>query len=182
MKVTSGKYAFRTLAGPRETGLRPTASILKQAVFNILRNDITEHTFLDLFAGTGQMGIEALSQGAKKAVFVDNGPESGQLLEKNTAFLEQGTYRFLPMDFERACKLLQGEAFTVIFADPPYQGGLYGAIQRAVEKNGLLAPGGRLLLEHDSALDILILPGYNKEQTKVYGKRAFTLLTEREKS
>lgn len=180
MRVNSGRYRFRALASPKGEEVRPTAGIIKQSVFNMLREEMAGAHFLDLFAGTGQMGIEALSAGAAFAVFADNGKESQKALAENLSFLPKESYRLLRLDYRTALQALKGNTFQFIFADPPYHAGYYDGIFAGVQSAGLLAPEGLIVLEHDSALDIVPLSGYNKQKTKAYGRRAVSLFTKSE--
>jgi len=128
--------------------VRPTGAYLREAVFNVLAPRITGARVLDLYAGTGAMGLEALSRGAAAATFVDQ--EVGAL-RTNLAHLGFGEKAILVRGHAlRAVARLAGAArrFDLIYADPPYGASLAARTVAAVEAGGLLAPGGLLLVEH----------------------------------
>ncbi|MEW6100675.1 MAG: RsmD family RNA methyltransferase [Candidatus Omnitrophota bacterium] len=119
MRIISGKYKGKTIRMPR--GIRPTQDKVRKALFDILA-DIEDVSFLELFAGSGAVGLEALSFGAKSVVFVENNPACLKILESNLNGLSSAAYDLLPMDALSAIKkLAQGKAnFDIIFLDPPY--------------------------------------------------------------
>ncbi len=126
MRIISGTSKGRKLATPRTHFLRPTSDRVKESLFNILRDDIEGKAVLDLFAGTGNLGIEALSRGAQKAIFVENGRQALRLIQKNLkqAGLEDKS-EIIPKDATDAIGMLnqRGESFDVILMDPPYERG-----------------------------------------------------------
>lgn len=121
MKIIAGKYKGRILKAPKGESTRPTSSKVRASVFNTIQNQIENADFLDLFAGSGSMGIEALSRGAKKAVFVENQRAAATCLRENLKALEcEGV--LLQKEASLAVKLLQreGKQFDLIYVDPPY--------------------------------------------------------------
>jgi 16S rRNA (guanine966-N2)-methyltransferase len=151
MRVITGKYRGRVLQGPKHQGLRPTADRVKEALFNILGEKIGTADFLDLFAGTGGIGIEALSRGANSVVFVDVNPASIRLLKQNLHFVSpQDRVRVVHLAAARAVALLAREkaAFDIIFLDPPFEAGLLDRTVTALWEGRLLKPGGVLVAEH----------------------------------
>lgn len=123
MQIISGQYKSRTLLAPKGQLTRPTSGRLREALFNICQNEIHEANFLDLFAGSGAMGLEALSRGAKRAVFVDNSRDSIRCIQANLAALKtEKSAEVIYMDVFEAMKKLakRGIEFDVIYADPPY--------------------------------------------------------------
>lgn len=150
MRIIAGRLKGRRLAAVRGA-IRPTADRVREAIFNILGPLVPEAQVLDLFAGTGALGIEALSRGAGRAVFVENQVSALQVLRRNLAqcqLMEAG--QILPQDAVRALAALaaRGERFDLIFLDPPYSQGLAEAIVPLVARTGLLAPEGILVVEH----------------------------------
>lgn len=115
MRIVSGKYRGKKLNSPKNENVRPTADRVKENVFNILQNRIYGCRFLDLFAGSGAMGIEAISRGAEFVRFCDVSKESVALLKQNLTGIE-GDYQICHCDYKMA---LEGE-FDVIYIDPPY--------------------------------------------------------------
>ena len=114
MRIISGKYKNRKLKSPNSKTTHPMGERERLAIFNML-GDITGKTVLDLFAGTGALGLEALSRGAAKAVFVENSPKTLAVLKENLANVEDA--RVIKQD---AYKYAPDERFDIIFADPPY--------------------------------------------------------------
>src|SRR5688500_13537138 len=149
MRVIAGSARGRKLKTPKGDAVRPTSDKVRGAIFSILlaRRPLEGATVLDLFAGTGALGIEALSRGAKTAVFVEKDSRTAALIEENlaaTGFTERG--RVIRVDAERF-PLGDLPPFDFVFADPPY-----ALVQesRAVAAMGpLLATGGIALVEHD---------------------------------
>jgi 16S rRNA (guanine(966)-N(2))-methyltransferase RsmD len=124
---------------------------VREAIFNILGPEVNDSLVLDLFAGTGALGIEALSRGARSAVFVENHKSALQVLQRN---LKQCgltmVSRVLPLAAARAVLRLAvaGENFSLIFLDPPYGRGLPATILPVLSQNNLLVPGGQIIVEH----------------------------------
>jgi 16S rRNA (guanine(966)-N(2))-methyltransferase RsmD len=180
MRVVAGKYRGRILKNPRHEGIRPTADRVKEAMFNILSARIQGAAFLDLFAGTGGIGIEALSRGAEKVVFADQNFLSVKLIRQNVKILHPDEkVRILFLSFKRAIDLLAREniRFDLIFLDPPFEGGiLVEAIQRILYRD-LLIDDGIIIAEHPRkfVLNIPELQG----KTHNYGDIGLTFLNKR---
>jgi 16S rRNA (guanine966-N2)-methyltransferase len=142
MRVLAGQFKGRELKSPKGDKTRPTSSKVKESLFNIVRDRIEEALFLDLFAGSGSMGIEALSRGAKGAYFVERDREAAACIKKNLENLETEGH-VLQMDAFIAIKHLekQGLVFNLIYVDPPYALGitdLLGRLTPLLGKEGLL--------------------------------------------
>ncbi len=155
MRVVGGKYRGRVIKSmPKREDtklLRPTTERVKESVFSILNNYLEGTKFLDLFAGTGAVGIEALSRGADKVVFVENDRRFCNLIRENLKKLgvPKEKYEIICSDYTDALKKLarRGEVFDFIYADPPYEKGYYTRIVNMVRKLGLLDRDGLLILE-----------------------------------
>jgi len=122
MRIIGGTSRGRRLSGPSGAAIRPTADQVKEALFNILANRIAGAHFLDLFAGTGNIGLEALSRGATQATFVESDPTACRLLEANVrrcGFERVAEVR--PVPVSRFLKHARGPAYDIVFLDPPYQ-------------------------------------------------------------
>lgn len=180
MRVIAGKYRGRALKGPKHTGVRPTADRVKEALFNIIGAEIHGAAFLDLFAGTGGIGIEAISRGAASAVFADQSLLSVKLIHQNLNILQPDEQnRVLHLSFDRAIDLLAKENsyFELIFLDPPFEGGiLTQAIQKILEKN-LLKNDGTIIAEHPREF-LINVSGFQAE-TRNYGDICLTFLNKR---
>ena len=138
MRVISGKLKGKRLFTLKGLDLRPTSDRVKEAIFDILQNSIPGRKVLDLFAGTGAMGIEALSRGAKRAVFVEGSPQSLTVLYKNLeACRLQEQAEVLSREVQAGIKILseRGETFDLIFLDPPYGKGLARKTLQALSGN-----------------------------------------------
>ncbi|MGE5604177.1 MAG: 16S rRNA (guanine(966)-N(2))-methyltransferase RsmD [Bacteroidota bacterium] len=180
MRVIAGKYRGRILKGPKHGGVRPTADRIKEAMFNILGAEIQGAAFLDLFAGTGGIGIEALSRGAANVVFADQNFLSVKLIQQNLKIVDPDEkVRILHLSFERAVDLLVKEntQFDLIFLDPPFEGGiLVEAIHRILDRS-LIKSEGIIIAEHprNFSLNIPELQG----ETRSYGDICLTFLNKR---
>ncbi len=138
----------RKIFSPPGLGLRPSPNKVRDALFNILSNRVWEATFLDLYAGTGAIGIEALSRGAKFAAFVEKNKNHIQFLRKNIAtcsFTDESTiFGMTVNDFlERTFK-----RFDLVFLDPPYKNNALEKVLIRLEEGDIMAPSGRLVVEH----------------------------------
>ena len=141
MRVITGIAGGRKLKSPEGEAVRPTTDQVKQAIFNILQFDLEGRRILDLFGGTGQLGIEALSRGAREAVFTDSSRTSVQLIREN---LKRCGLEGKVLQTDALSYLARGEKFDVIFIDPPYDGGLYQAVlekRPMSEKRIAICPG-----------------------------------------
>ncbi len=145
MRVITGQARGRKLVTLAGEDVRPTPDRVKEAVFSAIQFQVEGRRFLDLFAGSGQMGIEALSRGASQAVFVDKSREAAETVKKNlhACGLEQNA-RVLNMD-SLAFLLQKSEPFGIAFLDPPYGSGLLQKVLPLVAE--LMAPGGEIFCE-----------------------------------
>ncbi|HOK80492.1 MAG TPA: 16S rRNA (guanine(966)-N(2))-methyltransferase RsmD [bacterium] len=175
MKITGGYLKGRTLFYNKKPELRPTRGIVKKAIFDMLAPYISHSRILELFAGTGAIGFEALSRGAESVVFVDNNVRSIKLLEKNCKFLDvKERVRIVKTDAQHALTKFQKKhmKFDMIFADPPYHLSfekIQGMISTAVS---VLVDGGFFVLESakiKKLFEDLQVSGFVKIKEKVYG-------------
>jgi len=177
MRITGGIFKGRQIKTIPGQATRPTADKVKQAIFNILMHDIEDAYVLDLFAGTGALGIEALSRGARKAVFVDNGFKQASAIRNNLKTLEL-VEMVLEKKCEAACEMLHmdDEKFDLIFADPPYKYYRPIDIAELISQYDLLSENGLLIIEHDANHTVenewLALL-----KTRKFGKTAITFFT-----
>jgi 16S rRNA (guanine966-N2)-methyltransferase len=150
MRIIAGAFKGRRLA-PVKGRIRPTSAKVREAVFSILGLAVGGLKVLDLFAGTGALGIEALSRGAAAAVFVEDHPESLKVLRRNLEDLDlAGRTTVCPLPVTAALKKLagQGESFGLAFLDPPYGGGEAVMALTVLAELPLLRPGARVVVEH----------------------------------
>jgi 16S rRNA (guanine966-N2)-methyltransferase len=151
MRITGGERRGRRLASFRGSRIRPTSDKVREAIFNLLGQDMTGLRVLDLFAGTGALGIESLSRGAETAVFVDHSPEALQLIRRNLSLCSyEGRSTLLRKDLSRGVPFGQDPleaGFDLVFADPPYRKGLLLPVLQGLSSGGILSPSGVFVAE-----------------------------------
>lgn len=152
-RIISGSARGTRLTAPAGTTTRPTGDKVKEAMFSIIAARLPADGFLDIFAGTGQIGLEAASRGSARVVLIEKAPASLAAIRSNiekTHLADQVT--LMPMEAASALRklLAQGRQFSIIFLDPPYRDALNSLTRLSTELVGLLAPEGLLILEHDS--------------------------------
>ncbi len=159
MHIISGIFKNQTLASPKGLQTRPTSSRLRETLFNICQNDIETAHFLDLFAGSGAMGLEALSRGAEKATFIDNSKESTRCIQANIAKLKVATAaEVMYGDVFALMQKLQDQkrSYQLIYADPPYEAkgpwkqdflSYSNIVLKIIDEGTLLSAEGMLFIE-----------------------------------
>jgi len=176
MRVIAGDARGMRLTTPKGHDIRPTPDRVREALFNILAPDLPGASFLDLYAGTGANGIEALSRGAGKTVLVDGSPESFQCVRANlmsTKLNLRATLLKLPLP--EGLDRIPG-TFDIVFADPPYAGTDYGALLAGIDAHGLVAAEGILVLEHRDRATVPQEAGSLRAyRERRYGSTALTL-------
>lgn len=150
MRIIAGTAKGRKLASFRGLSIRPTTDKVREAIFNILPQSFPFKNVLDLFAGTGAMGVEALSRGAEKATLVDSDPRAIRVIKKNLElcrFTEQAV--IMNMDVESALHILskKKKRFDLILIDPPYEASMTGNALKSIDEQGLLSPDGIIVSE-----------------------------------
>jgi 16S rRNA (guanine966-N2)-methyltransferase len=155
MRIVGGRLGGRTLTAPRSQAIRPTADRLRESLFNILAHaygdPVTGARVLDLFAGTGALGLEAISRGAAFALFVDDAAEGRALLRENVAALGLGgVTRIFRRDATRLGVAHPVEPFSLVFLDPPYGKGLAEKALVSARDGGWLAAGALIVVEEAS--------------------------------
>jgi len=151
MRIITGSAKGFKLKVPKGLDVRPTSDRVKESVFNILSDQVYDAVVLDLFAGTGNLGLEALSRGAKQAVFVDSSYTSMSFIKENAARTKLSeSAQFIKSDVLAAIEKFAsgGRVFDIIFCDPPYNHGFVEKVLRSIDKSQLLAPGGMIVIEH----------------------------------
>lgn len=175
MRVITGSARGRKLKTPENYDIRPTTDNVKESVFNIIQFDIEGRRVLDLFAGTGQLGIECLSRGALSAVFVDQSREAVKIVKDNlkTCGLSGTVVQADALSFLRTCG-----KFDIIFVDPPYDSDLYESVLNTVNSIDILSDGGIIICEsrRERALPEMSAP-YKKRREYTYGKVKLCIYT-----
>ncbi len=146
MRVISGKYKGKKLQGFDIDGTRPTMDRVKESLFGMIQNNIPDSVCLDLFAGSGALGIEALSMGAKECYFIDHNDIAIKVLKENTKDID-GAF-VVKIDYKKYLKETKNK-FDIIFLDPPYKNNLLNKSLKYIEENELLNDGGIVVCEYE---------------------------------
>jgi len=162
MRIIAGTFRSRQLKSLKGLALRPTSDRLRESLFNVLAEKVPGCRFLDVFAGTGAVGIEALSRGAAEAVFIENHPPAASLIQKNLDSLGiRGRTRILKLEALRGLQRLASEhnsfrrLFDIVFLDPPYAAAEeYHRVLDFLGGAPFLAPGGLVIAEHRRSFGI----------------------------
>jgi len=173
MRIVGGRLGGRTLASPRSQAIRPTADRLRESLFNILvhayGDPVTGARVLDLYAGTGALGLEALSRGAAFALFIDDAAEARALLRENIAALGLGgVTRIFRRDATRLGPAHPLEPFSLAFLDPPYGKGLAEKALVSARDGGWLAPGALIVVEEAADAAFNVPAGFEDVERRRY--------------
>ena len=173
MRVVGGKLRSRPLAGPKSDAVRPTTDRLREALFNILTHayadPVTGARVLDLFAGTGALGIEAISRGAAYALFVDQGVEARALLRDNVEALGLGgVTRIFRRDATKLGPSHPLEPFSLVFIDPPYGKGLAEKALLSAREGGWITRGALIVVEEAAAVAFKVPEGFSELERRRY--------------
>jgi 16S rRNA (guanine966-N2)-methyltransferase len=174
MRLSGGAKARRPLAAPKGVRTRPTSAKVREALFGVLGKRIEEARVLDLFAGSGALGLEAMSRGAGSVVFVDNDADAVMAVRRNAVRVieEKERFRIMPMPAIRALRVLRG-TFDVVLIDPPYERGAREELATLMQR-GLVATDGVVVVEHRTGEDAP-LPGSLKVlKSAKYGDTTLT--------
>ncbi len=185
MRIVGGRLGGRRIAAPRGRGTRPTAERVREGIASALeaRGWIEDAVLLDLFAGTGALGFEALSRGAARAVFVDRDPALARAIEKAARELGvEAQVRALALDLEKPARAwlprLPEERFDLVFLDPPYAAiGIVREVLAAAWESGKLRPGAAIVVEHARRQPPALPPGFSEVASYRYGDTGVVLGT-----
>ncbi|MBU3731441.1 MAG: 16S rRNA (guanine(966)-N(2))-methyltransferase RsmD [Beijerinckiaceae bacterium] len=174
MRIIAGKFKGRTLATPSSQAVRPTSDRLRESIFNILthaHDDVIEGArVLDLFAGTGALGIEALSRGAAHALFVDDSTEGRGLLRENVERLGLGgVTKVFRRDATKLGPCHPHAPFSLVFCDPPYRKGLGEQALAAARAGGWLLPDALIVFEEAAEAAVTLPEGFEEVDRRAYG-------------
>ncbi|MDP9835345.1 16S rRNA (guanine966-N2)-methyltransferase [Neorhizobium huautlense] len=174
MRIVGGEFRGRALATPKTNDIRPTIDRTRESLFNIIGHvypeAIDQCRVLDLFAGTGAVGLEALSRGCRSALFVENGVEGRGLLWENIESLGlHGRARILRRDATKLGTANNIEPFQFVFADPPYAKGLGEAALFSAHEGGWIAPGALAILEERADVTVTIDPCFKPLESRSFG-------------
>ena len=181
MRVVGGRLRGRVLAGPKSQGIRPTADRLRESLFNILLHaygdPVTGARVLDLFAGTGALGIEALSHGAAFALLVDDGAEARALLRENTTTLGLGgVTKIYRRDATKLGPVAPLEPFSLVFVDPPYGKNLAEEALVSARDGAWLTPEALIVVEEAVKSAFAAPQGFAELERRRYDDTEFVIL------
>ena len=181
MRVVAGRLRGRNITAPKSQGIRPTADRLRESLFNILAHGyddpITGARVLDLFAGTGALGIEALSRGAAFTLFVDDGAEARALLRENVETLGLGgTSKVYRRDATRLGPAHPMPPFGLVFADPPYRLGLGDKALASAREGGWLMANALVVIEEATDAKFVAPEGFEEIERRQYDDTEFVFL------
>lgn len=183
MRIIAGTARSLPLKSVPGMETRPTTDRIKETLFNMLQEEIPGCLFLDLFAGSGQIGLEALSRGARRAVFVDSGKSAAACIEENIRFTKFGEQaRLITADAMSALRMLEGEGpFDIIFMDPPYQRGMEREVLAYLSDSTLVGADTLIIVEaardtgfeylDEYSLDVVRLKTYKTNEHAFIRKR-----------
>lgn len=170
MRIIAGDYKGRKLETPSDNRTRPTTEKVKEAMFSILMPYTENGVFCDLFAGTGGLGLEALSRGASFCYFCDNDREAINIIKRNISKCQAEEYsRVVQGDYMKALRSIE-DKIDVFIVDPPYKSELYENVLKSIESLDLLNEGGIILVEHQKSIDLPdAIFGFTKTKERNYG-------------
>ena len=175
LRVISGKYKGKNLIGFDIDGTRPTMDRVKESLFGIIQNKIKDSVVLDLFAGSGSLGIEAISNGASEVYFIDNNIELINIIKKNTSGIKDNIH-IMKSDYKSALELLKNSniKFDIIFLDPPYKLNLINDCLNKIVEYNLLSENGIIVCEYETeniennVLNLIKEKKYGSKKIKIY--------------
>ena len=178
MRITGGEFGGRNLKVPKTDAIRPTQDRVREALFNIIQCEIAGADFLDLFAGSGAVGLEALSRGAKSVTFVESNRRHLTVLKENLNLLcspSPSTFAFsvVAADAYRWVATYAGPGFSIGFADPPYALGEekgYASVLATLAERGVIRAGGLFIAEMTAVQKAEETPGWELVRDRTYGK------------
>lgn len=180
MRVVAGKFRGRAIKSPKSDAIRPTADRLRESLFNILvhayGNPLLDARVLDLFAGTGALGIEAISRGARFVCFVEDSAEGRALLRENVeTFALGGVSKVFRRDATQLGQAHPNEPFDLVFCDPPYRKGMGEKALVAARNGGWLVPGAIVVVEEAVDAQFAAPEGFEELERRAYDETEFVL-------
>jgi 16S rRNA (guanine(966)-N(2))-methyltransferase RsmD len=175
MRIVGGSTKGRKIRVSKK-GIRPTKSIVRKGIFDVLSTKINNSYVLDVFAGSGALGLEAISRGAKNCVFVEKNPKI--LLENIRTFSFKNKSKVIAGDFRLGLKKVNNKRFDIIFLDPPYHRSYISKILKLISKYRLLRNKGIIVAEHDKQENFITPSEFLIYKKKKYGNTAITFITQ----
>jgi 16S rRNA (guanine966-N2)-methyltransferase len=177
VRITGGDFGGLNLRVPKSDRIRPTQDRVREALFSMIQNEICGADFLDLFAGTGSAGLEALSRGAQSATFVEKDARHVEVLKANASFCLKGEAQeraaVIRADVYRWISSYSGNGFSIVFADPPYALGEsrgYAGVLAEMASRALVRQGGLFIAEMTALQKVEETPGWQLYKDRTYGK------------
>jgi 16S rRNA (guanine966-N2)-methyltransferase len=171
VRIVGGKWAGRHLTSPADRRVRPTAEPVRDAWLRRLEAELPGARVLDLFAGTGAMGLEALSRGAAFALFVDDGAQARGLIRENVETLGLGgATRLFRRDAPRMGAAAPNAPFSLVFCDPPYGKDLAPQALRSCAEGGWLTPDALVVVEEAQGVSVMLPDGFEELERRDYGE------------
>ena len=176
MKIISGKYKGRNLDGHNLDGTRPTMERVKESLFAIIQNHLDNAIVLDLFSGSGNLGIEALSEGASYAYLVDFNKKAAITIKNNLNSIGIKDAEVINLDYKKALNYLKDKKMDLIFLDPPYKTDYIEQSIKLIDEYNMLNEDGLIICENDS-LDKIVYPeNYEVVKDRKYGDKWVVIL------
>ena len=176
MKIISGKYKGRNLDGHNLDGTRPTMERVKESLFAIIQNYLDGAVVLDLFSGSGNLGIEALSEGASFAYLVDYNKKASDTIKRNLNTIGIKDAEVINLDYKKALNYLKDKKIDLIFLDPPYKTDFIEQSIKLIDEYNILSEDGLIICENDS-LDKIVYPNnYEVVKDRKYGDKWVVIL------
>jgi 16S rRNA (guanine966-N2)-methyltransferase len=183
LRIIGGQWRGRKLSFPTHEGLRPTPDRVRETLFNWLNSPVIGARCLDLFAGSGALGLEALSRGAQFVDFIDNSPPASQQLEQNLALLNANNAKVCPISAVSWLEQLSDfhhpdNTYNIIFIDPPFHKGLVAECIKRIHNIGILAPNSWVYLEMNNQEALPSLPvNWHLHREKIAGQVCYRLFS-----
>ena len=177
MRIAGGRDKGKRIKVSRK-GIRPTKGIVREAIFNIIRTRIHDAEVLDIFAGSGALGMEAVSRGARSCVFVERKPKI--LMQNIKDFSLANKTKVIKSDFRTGCRGIRGRRFDVIFLDPPYNKNYVEKTIKLISQYNLLKENGIIVAEHCPEEEFEIPENLLRIKEKLYGDTAVTFMGTKE--
>jgi 16S rRNA (guanine966-N2)-methyltransferase len=180
IRIVGGKYRSRNIFTPDVDTTKPTKDMVREGIFSALGSSIIGANVLDLFAGSGALGIESLSRGANKALFIDNNRVAINVIKKNLLLLNENSSEAILNSYQVAMEYFKksGATFDIVFLDPPYKENIYQEIIDGLILSGVLSTYGIIVCESDKLLEIN-KNYFEKIKNYSYGKSKVTILWRR---
>lgn len=181
MRIVGGKFRGRSLATPKDQSIRPTSDRARESLFNILEHrfgeDLADAAVLDLFAGTGALGLEALSRGARTCLFVEQAADARALIRQNIEALGlTGATRIFRRDASKLGSAGTRGPYSLVFLDPPYGRGLGEQALASAREGGWLCDTALCILEEQSGIEISPPAGFSELESRTYGAGKLTFV------